>query len=169
MRKFFKNSELKIPIFFNFLLFAIIYSDYYLPSKNIVKESFVSFYSVTEDLPRIKGGVGKNVKYILKCSSGNLYQLPSFPEHLFEIEKGQKLFICKTQMLSKIKSINLNIDSKETDVSIMSNKIVNLFFILAIFMTVLNLFFSNSFSDSLLAISSVYIYLISFSYLFYFE
>ena len=167
MRRKIKNSELKIPIILNLVLVFILYADYYLPSHNIIEEKFVSFYNVIENLPRIKGGGGKEVKYILECSSGNLYHLYSFPENNFKIEASQKIFISKTLLLSKVKSLKLDPNSEEISISLLSNKLITFLFILAIFITILNFFFTNTTLDIFLAFSCSYIYLLTASYLFY--
>ena len=167
MRIKIKNNELKIPIILNLILVFILYADYYLPTHNVVEEKFVSFYNVIKSSPRIKGGGGKEVKYILECSNGNLYHLYTFPENKSKIQAGQKLYISKTPLLSKVKSLKLDPKSEEASISLLSNKIITFLFFLATLITIANFFFKNTALDFFLAFSSAYIYLLTASYLFY--
>lgn len=163
-----KNNELKIPIILNLVLVFVIYSDYYLPSQNIVEEKFESFYNVVKNLPRIKGGGGKEIRYILECASGNLYHLHSFPENNFEIKKGQKIFISKTLFLLKVKSLKISKESKGQNISLLSNNFITFLFLLAILITFANFIFTNRILDVFLSFSCAYIYLVSLLYLLYY-
>lgn len=162
-----KNNPLKIPIILNMVLVFILYFDYYSPSKNYIEEEFVSYYNEVKYLPNLKGGGGKDVRYVLECKNDKKYYLYTFPKIIYKIEKGQKMIIKKTGFLSKIKSLKLKTNKKETDLSLLSNYHVNLFFNLAVLITLANFFFSNKILDIFLCISCAYIYLVTLSYLFY--
>lgn len=162
-----KENELKIPIIINIVLVFFIYIDFYIPSKEPVEETFMSFYNVVKYIPRVKGGGGKDVKYILECSNKKLYYLYRFPENESDIKSGQKIYISETILLSKVKSLQLNPHSTPILVSFLANKIISYFFVLALVISVLNILFSFTFLELLLPFSCAYIFLVSLYYLFY--
>lgn len=144
-----------------------MYVDYAIPSKNVVEEKYKSFYNVVKVSPSFKGGGGKEVKSILECKSGNLYNLYYFPEAKFDLEEGESIYIVKTNVLSKVKLLKIDPKSAGENVSILSSQIAIFLFILAIVISLLNLFYNNTFLDICFSFACFYIYLITISYLFY--
>lgn len=162
-----RNNPFVIPIMLNIVLVIILYADYFIPSENIVEEKFKSFYNVVKTSPRIKGGGGREVKYILACKSGNLYYLYTFPTKEFNSKEGESIYIKKTAVFSKTKLLKLNLKSEGENISILSNYIVISLFILAFIISFFNLLYNNTFLDICLAFACVYIYLVTITYLFY--
>ena len=163
-----KNSELKIPMFFNLIIVFALYFDLLIPSNKIVKEEFLSFYNTVTNVPRIKGGGGKDIKNILECKSGNLYCLISIPNYENNIEAGQNIYVKETILLSKVKSLKVS-EKQEWNVSLLLNDWILFSFAISIFITLINFYFTNKYLDVLLSFSSGYIFLATVTYLFCFS
>lgn len=163
-----KNSELKTPIILNLIIVFALYFDFLIPSNKIIKEEFISFYNTVSNIPRIKGGGGKDIKNILECKSGNLYYLISIPDYENNIKKEQEIYVKKTILFSKIKSLKVS-EKEDWSVSLLLNNWIIFSFAISIFITLANFCYKNMYLDVLLSFSSGYIFVATGTYLFYFS
>lgn len=163
-----KNSELKIPIILNLIIVFALFFDLLIPSNKIIKEEFLSFYNTVTNVPKVKGGGGKDIRNILECKSGNLYYLVSMPDYENNIKEEQEIYVKKTILFSKVKSLKVS-EKEEWSVSLLSNNWIIFSFIISTFITLVNFCFTNKYLDVLLSFSSGYIFVVTGTYLFYFS
>ncbi|MCF8322102.1 MAG: hypothetical protein K9I26_03055 [Flavobacterium sp.] len=161
-----KNSELRIPIIINLIVVFFLYFDLLLPTGKIVKEEYLSSYNTVKYLPRIKGGGGKDIRNILETKSGNLYYLTSIRNYENEIISGQNIYISKTLLLSKVKSLKVS-EQQKWNVSLLTNYLIISLYVLSTFITIINFFYTNKYFDILLSFSCAYILIVTASYIFY--
>ena len=165
-----KNSEFRVLIIINLLLGLLLFADYLIPFNHVAEEKFSSLYNTVKETSGFRGSSSSEYKYIMECKSGNLYNLGKFPDLQYELNDGQNIHIVKTFIFSSVKSINVVNEEKEQilEVSFLSLQIVKILLLVSVLITFLNIFFTNGFLDFALAIASIFLYVLTLVYIFYF-
>ncbi|AWA30982.1 hypothetical protein HYN48_13330 [Flavobacterium magnum] len=159
-----KNHELRFPIILNLVLLTIMYTDFFIPSDNIVEEKFASFdASVKEAAYHPKYGGETEIRYYLECQSGKQYYLYNFPENDI-VEIGHKIYITKTFLFSKVKYFQVSLDSEKRPLSLLYYGLFAYIISACAFVTLLSIFVVNKYLDFLLAFSTVFICIITLIY-----
>ena len=163
-----KNRELRVPIMLNLIILLAIYGDLINPFNKIYSENFKAIYHIVEEVPRVKGGGGKDVKAILECQSGNLYHLGEIPSELSALQNGQQISITKSLFLSKAYLLTISPKDNKLNISFLLIFWISIGSILSFLIATINCFFKSIFLDILLYLSSGYIFFLTIIYLIYF-
>lgn len=163
-----KNNVFIIPILFNIIVCTFLYLDFVIPSNNIDKEFFSSFYNIVNHYPKFKGSGGDEVLCVLECKSGKTYRIPSFPVCSEEELVGQKIEIEKTYFLGKAKRVNFIEINKQFNISFLSVYLIIILYLISIVVSLLNLFFDIEYLEIPLAFTFVFVFFTLVIYIFYF-
>jgi hypothetical protein len=133
--------------------------DLCLPGKESRVEEIESIYSST----RITGGADKPImqtKTILLLSNDELYPIGKSPDK--DYPKGTKIKIIRSAIFNNINKIVVEDNGwKKISVGILSNIILLIIFLVAILISVLNVFFDNKTLNIILIAAMMFLAIIS--------
>lgn len=161
-----KNRNLKFMMILNLILITFLYGDFLLPSTNITKDKFLISETNVSGVSRWRNRNYQSVENTLEFQSGRSYYIARIPDNLEYAENGI-VQINKTLIFSKIKSIASPINKKEIYVSVLSLPEILIAFLLALIITILNFFSTNTALEFLLSFACVFVYFVSVAYFFY--
>jgi len=150
----------------NLILMLLLFSDFLLPSNNIIKDKFLISQTNVSGVVGWKNRNYQNIENILEFQSGTSYRVARFPNNIENVE-DKTVEIKKTLLFSKIKSLKLPNKENEIYVSVLSLPEILIAFLLALIVTILNFFSTNTALEFIMSFACVFIYFVSIAYFFY--
>lgn len=160
-----KNRNLKFMMILNIILISLLYGDFLLPSNNITNDKFLLSQTNVSGSASWKGRNYQNVENILEFQS-QLFRIARIPDYLENFE-GKTVQIKRTLLFSKIKSINLPVEDNDIFVSVLSLPGIFIAFLLALTITIINFFSTNTVLEFIMSFACTYIYFVTIVYFFY--
>ena len=164
------NLEKKIfivPIIFNLIVISFLYIDFYFPVNRIDNEKFSSFYNVVKKYAGLKGG-GREIRNILECKSGKIYYVIDNSAFSEELVVGQKIEIEKTFFFGKPKLVKFIENKKQFNISLLSENLISIGFIISILVSLLSLFFEIKYLEIFLSFATAFVFFTAAVYMFCF-